>query len=351
VPKWDAYEQHHRSVRRALRRFGVVDADLDDVCHDVFLVALARANELRLMSKPEIWLFEVARRTASAHRRRAFRRSEIPSADPERMAPLEHAEPGFEHGADGRLREALLLLEPQRREMLLYADLTDVSVSDLALLLECDRKTARRRLLAARRRIEQLLRDPVWVGGSQGRPAEPADEALLFDPQRVAPADVDTKPSPGLRVIAQSPTFAAAVLGRVFMTVWRRASLEEIEIMASAAARVYHASGGQFAYLTLVEAGCPPPPFSSRSRLLQIVREAGRHLSSYATVLTSDPSAMVVPIMNVVFYLTGTAFPVRFFRSVSEATHWTLERTVTELSPAELAGAFEALRQCVGPLS
>jgi RNA polymerase sigma-70 factor (ECF subfamily) len=335
-------------VRRALRRFGIVEADLDDVCHDVFLVAHARASELRLMSNPEIWLFEVARRTASAHRRRAFRRSEIPSADPEQMAPPQHAEPDFERGADGKLREALLLLEPQRRELLLYADLTDVSVSDLALLLDCDRKTARKRLLAARRRIEQLLRDPVLVSNNQGGPP---DEALLFDRQRVAAADLDPEPSPRLRVIAQGPLFAAAVLGRVFMTVWRRASIEEIEIMASAAARVYHASGGQFAYLTLVEAGCPPPAFSSRSRLAQIVRDAGRHLSSYATVLTAGPSALVVPIMNVVFFMTGTAFPVRFFRSVSEATQWTLERTVSELSPAELAGAFEALRQCFGPLS
>jgi hypothetical protein len=302
------------------------------------------------MSNPEIWLFEVARRTALAHRRRAFRRSEIPSPDPEQAAPLQHAEPELERGADGKLREALALLEPQRRETLLYAHLTDVSVSDLALLLDCDRKTARKRLLAARQRIEYLLRDPVLVSNSTGLPAEPANEAQLFDPKRVA-ADVETESSPRLRVIAQGPTFGAAVLGRVFMTVWRRASLEEIEIMASAAARVYHASGGQFAYLTFVEAGCPPPAFSSRSRLAQIVRDAGKHLSSYATVLAGGPSALVVPIMNVVFFLTGTAFPVRFFRSVSEASHWTLERTVSELSANELATAFETLRQCVGPLS
>ena len=66
---------------------------MDDVCHDVFLVLHVRAREVRTMPNAEAWLYEVARRTASAHRRRAFRRSEIPWADPERMAPLEDAEP------------------------------------------------------------------------------------------------------------------------------------------------------------------------------------------------------------------------------------------------------------------
>jgi hypothetical protein len=264
------------------------------------------------------------------------------------MVPLADAEPEFERGADGKLREALLLLEPKRREALLYADLTDLSVSDLAVLLDCDRKTARKRLLAARQRVERLLSDPVSVAGIGQRAIETDDESPLFDPQRVAPVSSLTA-NPGLQIVARGPTFAAAVLGRVFMTVWRRASLEEIETMAAAAARVYHATGGQFAYLTLDDAHCPPPAFSSRSRLAQIVREARSYLSSYATVLTGGPSAFVVPIMNVVFFLTGAPFPVRFFRSVTEAACWTLETTGYPLGTAELVQAFEELQNCLGP--
>jgi hypothetical protein len=137
------------------------------------------------------------------------------------------------------------------------------------------------------------------------------------------------------------------------MTVWRRASLEEIELMAAAAARVYRASGGKFAYLTWVEAQCPPPAFSSRSRLAEIVREARNYLSSYATVLSGGPSAFVVPIMNVIFFLTGPPFPVRFFGSIPAASRWTLERSGLDLDldPTELARALEELCRFLGPLS
>ena len=80
------------TITRALQSAGVAPGDVDDVCQDVVLVALAAAQDGRLAWQHRAslvrWLHVVASRHALDYQGRAARR-ELPEADPEdvRLAP------------------------------------------------------------------------------------------------------------------------------------------------------------------------------------------------------------------------------------------------------------------------
>jgi hypothetical protein len=261
-------------------------------------------------------------------------------ADPIAFAELALAEGEGDAGRSS-LRAALERLEPQAREVFLLGALGEVSITDLALLVGCDRKTARKRLAHSRERLSRILN-----GDSVAVQACPLPDARLFDPERVeADATIADPEEPQVKVRVITPFFAAASWRRVFITVWRRASLAEMESLASSATDVYHAAGGKFAYLTLVEHECGAPELGARQRILEIVREARPYLSSYATVLSGGPSRFVVPIMNVIFFVAGIEFPTRFFGSWGEACRWTLEQAPEPSGDmAELREVFSFLR-------
>ena len=76
---------------RALRGYGIPDAEVDDALQEVFIVAYRRGDELREEST-RAWLYGVARRVASDHRRsrgradrrvRAYAETRAKASDPE----------------------------------------------------------------------------------------------------------------------------------------------------------------------------------------------------------------------------------------------------------------------------
>ena len=71
------YDEHFDYVWHTLRRLGVRAADLEDLAHDVF-VAFHRTRATYDPSRPiRPWLFGIAFRVSSDHRRRARHRYEV----------------------------------------------------------------------------------------------------------------------------------------------------------------------------------------------------------------------------------------------------------------------------------
>lgn len=68
----EVYQAHHGFVWHALHRFGLTGAALEDALQDVFVVAFRRRETFAGSSKA--WLYAIARRVASNHRRSARRR-------------------------------------------------------------------------------------------------------------------------------------------------------------------------------------------------------------------------------------------------------------------------------------
>src|ERR1041384_5180517 len=71
IPAFDeVYAAHVGFVWRVLRTFGVPDAQIEDAVQDVFVVVHRRLAEWEGRAAITTWLFAIARRVASTHRRR-----------------------------------------------------------------------------------------------------------------------------------------------------------------------------------------------------------------------------------------------------------------------------------------
>jgi RNA polymerase sigma-70 factor (ECF subfamily) len=70
------YAQWARFVWLSLQRLGVRRADLDDLCHDVFIVVQRKLPEFDQRARLQAWLFGICARVAANYRRRAYLRYE-----------------------------------------------------------------------------------------------------------------------------------------------------------------------------------------------------------------------------------------------------------------------------------
>ena len=72
MPTFDeVYAEHVAFVWRTLRTFGVAESQIEDAVQDVFVVVHRRLPEWEARAAMTTWLFAIARRVASTHRRRA----------------------------------------------------------------------------------------------------------------------------------------------------------------------------------------------------------------------------------------------------------------------------------------
>jgi RNA polymerase sigma-70 factor (ECF subfamily) len=150
------YAQGFSGVWRLLRRLGVPPSAIDDVAHDVFVIAWRRLGEFQGRSALRTWLMGIAVRVASDYRRsqRATEplSDELRSADdPERTASTREA---------GRQLLALLdRLRPERREVFVLMELEEYSAPEVAEALGLNLNTVYTRLRAARHDFnEQVAR-------------------------------------------------------------------------------------------------------------------------------------------------------------------------------------------------
>jgi RNA polymerase sigma-70 factor, ECF subfamily len=74
------YAECARFVWLSLQRAGVRQADLDDVCQDVFVIVQRKLPEFREGAKVRPWLLAICARTAANYRRRAHLRLEQSSS-------------------------------------------------------------------------------------------------------------------------------------------------------------------------------------------------------------------------------------------------------------------------------
>ena len=146
-------------VWRLLRRLGVRDADLEDVCQEVFLVVYRRWGEFRGESALGTWICGIALRKAIAHRRRksvrdtmAITEAQEPTVAPEQQRELEQK--------DTRqvLQTALGKLDDAQREVLVLYELEQLPMREVATMLALPLHTAYSRLYAARSELSTELK-------------------------------------------------------------------------------------------------------------------------------------------------------------------------------------------------
>jgi RNA polymerase sigma-70 factor (ECF subfamily) len=152
-----AFQGEFDYLCRTLRRLGIPAADVEDLVHEVFLVLYRRWQDYDSSLPLRPWLFGIAFRVASAHRKRAAR--EVPHAW------IEVADAGpypdqavVTKQARARVLEALEEVQLPRRAVLVMHDLDGAAMRDIASALSIPLFTAYSRLRKARKEFEGAVR-------------------------------------------------------------------------------------------------------------------------------------------------------------------------------------------------
>lgn len=161
-PFQDLYEDNFDFVWRTARRLGTPQGELDDVVQDVFLVLHRRLPEYDGATPVKGWLLGIVTRVVSDHRRR-YRRKDAPcvphAADSGGDVTLASTNPPpnveVEQAEEVRLLDSLLNeISDEKREVLVLAELEEMTVPEIASMLGVNVNTIYGRLRAARRDFE-----------------------------------------------------------------------------------------------------------------------------------------------------------------------------------------------------
>jgi RNA polymerase sigma-70 factor (ECF subfamily) len=153
------FAAHGDFVWRTLQRLGIRDADLEDVVQEVFVVVNRQLVSFEGASKMTTWLYGISARVASTHRRRAWVRREMPTAE---MPESPSEEPGQDESLDAarmraRLYEVLDMMDVERRALLVMFELDEIPCEEIATVLGIPIGTVHSRLHTARQEFKKMM--------------------------------------------------------------------------------------------------------------------------------------------------------------------------------------------------
>ena len=349
-----AYADFAPYVRARLHELGVRDADLPDLCHEVFLVVHDRATELAEIDRLDLWLRAICRRVAAGYRRRASHRNELLGCEPGLeggggVAPEETSGMDLQQQL-ALVRRALNRLDDESRDLIALADVGQMPLTELARLLEHDRKTVRKRLDHARRRVTRLVAQTDDPGGTDGQ-GPPLRITPTTSPVMKAQAARGREGgcAEGLEVLHVSPGRNVGVIGNVAIGTWAGAITPEmVDSIFSIAPRAVERCGGEMVYLALMEPELTPPSLAARQRIVEALEFAGPYMSAFGMVLLGGTSSISEPIVSGMMLLVRPRFPIRSFPDIGTAARWLCESYARcaqgPMSADDLAAAAEIVR-------
>jgi RNA polymerase sigma-70 factor (ECF subfamily) len=153
---FDAYQREIDYLTRTLQRLGVAPGDVEDLTHEVFLVLRRTWHDYDPTRPLKPYLFGIAFRVASSHRRRFWR--EVPFALVEGLDRAPCPDQVFESNqARALVLAALQRISLPGRAVLVMHDLDEIPVQDVADTLSIPLFTAYSRLRKARRDLEAAI--------------------------------------------------------------------------------------------------------------------------------------------------------------------------------------------------
>ncbi|OJY16923.1 MAG: hypothetical protein BGO98_12130 [Myxococcales bacterium 68-20] len=145
-------DTEHAFVWRTLRRLGLREADIDDAVQEVFVALFRHAAEVE-PGKERGFLFRACEFTALRARRTLARRRETAEADPASVETPASDSPDHALGraqALERLDRVLDLLDDDLRSVFVLYEIEEMTMSEIAQLLEIPIGTVASRLRRAR---------------------------------------------------------------------------------------------------------------------------------------------------------------------------------------------------------
>ncbi len=172
---------------RVLRRMGVAERDVDDVCQEVFVTVHRRIETFEGRSSPRTWLYGICVRTASDYRKRAVNRHET-VGDSSHEATID-----ANQESDAALREARATLDrildgldDDKRAVFVLYEIEELPMTDVAIDVGCPIQTAYS--AAPCREGEDVDAAAASPPRDGGRPM--SDPTRLSDPESESPASL-----------------------------------------------------------------------------------------------------------------------------------------------------------------
>jgi RNA polymerase sigma-70 factor (ECF subfamily) len=160
---WRAlYDRHFPDVERLVASLGIVDAEADDICQEIFVIIYKSLARFRGEARLSTWIYRLATREAIrfARRRRLLRGlAELFARDRPAAPRADWSE--NEAGRRHYLRQLLDRLPPERRLALVLYEIEGVPVSEIARISDCAENTVWTRLHRARTELEKIAREAI----------------------------------------------------------------------------------------------------------------------------------------------------------------------------------------------
>jgi RNA polymerase sigma-70 factor, ECF subfamily len=155
----EIFDEYAPFVWRTLRHLGIAEADLDDVCQDVFTTVHRKLDGFEGRSTLRTWVYGICLRVASDRRRRAHVRREQPMAEPPvRAVEATQDEDYARTQARALLTRLLEALDDDKRAVFVLYEIEGLPMKEIAEIVGCPLQTAYSRLHAARDRVQQGAR-------------------------------------------------------------------------------------------------------------------------------------------------------------------------------------------------
>lgn len=154
------FDEHAAYVFRVLRYLGVRDADLEDVCQEVFITVHRKIESFEGRSSVRTWLYRISQRAASDYRRRAYvRREVVTDLAAEHPGRPEHPDEARRIEARSVLGFALDKLDEAKRDVFVLYEIEGLTMREVCEILDCPLQTAYSRLHAARKVLTDAVVD------------------------------------------------------------------------------------------------------------------------------------------------------------------------------------------------
>ncbi|HEY4105832.1 MAG TPA: RNA polymerase sigma factor [Polyangiaceae bacterium] len=147
----EVFAEHAKYVWRTLRYLGVAEAEVPDVCQEVFITVQRKLPSFEGRSSVRTWLYGICIRVAADHRRKAYVRRERATAEPlAETGERTGAEPDSRVERRAAVRALLDLLDDEKREIVVLYEIEGFTMKEVAEIVGCPMQTAYSRLHAAR---------------------------------------------------------------------------------------------------------------------------------------------------------------------------------------------------------
>ena len=160
------YRAHVAKLHRhAARILGQHDPDVEDVVQQAFLAALDGAGNFDGRSSVQTWLFGIVTRRALDAARSRWRRQRFSRlAEAVGFGSGTSVAPDRSYQAADEADRALAQLAPMQRVVFVMHDVEGYTLAEISGLTDVGISTLHGRLMAARKRIDELQADPAAGG-------------------------------------------------------------------------------------------------------------------------------------------------------------------------------------------